>query len=389
MNFLYNLTIVLIIWSCSPSDQNFPRQGHVAVLTEAAAHDCDPDNDIPGESCVDTDLVLSAEQVHHWDHMLGINGIIGLADLQFSTQGDSRFDYDTSFEIVVVRLPHACGVAFLPEECPEIVTEAGVGAIHPITGKPQFCCDQALYDERKCTRAQFASLVINDKAFKGDVWRLEIQPKGEYTLALPHIDSTSTADKAGTYVVLMTNCDPEGRQIHVSGGIHFVNQKQLNKGGGTQQKPAQNVYIPIDQKGKPSSESTSTADTSSAPATDINPPVPDRSAANHTHHASIKETMHTITDKVSTLAEEEKDGILPIVLVSAVGLIVLLSVVRIVRRRRRQISGYDQIEMDELVSYDGESSYKDNLDTEFLDPTADLPDGSVSRRPVTSFSSRL
>ena len=80
MNFLYNLTIVLIIWSCS----------------EAAAHDCDPDNDIPGDSCVDTNLVLSAEQVHHWDHMLGINGIIGLADLQFSTQGDSRFDYDTS-----------------------------------------------------------------------------------------------------------------------------------------------------------------------------------------------------------------------------------------------------------------------------------------------------
>jgi hypothetical protein len=238
-----------------------------------------------------------------------------------------------------------------------VVEVAGVGAINPQTKLPAYCCDPTLISAGECSLNDLGKLVLYS-SFEGTVIRLPVSPKGAYSLEVPEHDDLVYVGDAGNYVVMLANCDPRGRNIEVQGGIQWSDHDLTNNHKDTASDRA-------DEHSK-------------------------AHEMHKEHQHTVQDTIQRVTDKVSSVTGDEvvKAGIVPLIIVPLVGLCCLIKAASIVRRRR-QVSGYDQIEMmDDLKSFEG--GYQDNphsMDTEFLDPNADLPD--QPRRPQTSFSSRL
>lgn len=95
-------------------------------------------------------------------------------------------------------------------------SKLGVGAVNEIGTR--WCCSQDAIDGNFCEggEGQFGRLIVNASAFDGQHRFIKVPPSGdlETTVKYPKLEEK---DESGTYILIVANCNDEGRNVMVDG----------------------------------------------------------------------------------------------------------------------------------------------------------------------------
>ena len=127
----------------------------------------------------------------------------------------SNFDETTRFtvDLAFFREPDECS-KISSHECDW--TQVGVGA-KDNAGRLRRCCTEESYGLGTCAEGQLGRMILVPDQFDGSHRFIQIPATGnvKYKLKYPLLQ----VQQSGEYVVAFSNCNVDGRQVHVSGDI--------------------------------------------------------------------------------------------------------------------------------------------------------------------------
>jgi hypothetical protein len=244
------------------------------------------------------------------------------------------------------------------------ITRAGIGRLETVGGDVEFCCTPAMARRGDCDYPGHLLIETSGIAARA----ISIPATGE--LGNVDFDDLIEIMNEGTYVVLVANCHPQGRPVHMTGGIEWINVPE----SATAELEDEIGSGPTPDNGHQDAGS----DTSTAVADD-------KQAGDHVEHAhhakTFAETFHEVSFSVKdeTRRELEANEILPFVGVGIVGILIIGIVLR-QKNLTRRYHLYDHTDLEELSIADDEEEMFD----------IDIPDTSLpNQRPETKLSVQL
>jgi hypothetical protein len=130
----------------------------------------------------------------------------------FYTSLPFYMEYYFKIDIVVFREPDDCHRS--TNGCDW--TKLGVGATDTY-GNLRWCCANDAIALNMCTgRSDYGRLIVNETLFKGTIRSLPIDATGKQDVYVTS-SQISVDEGSGNYVLVMANCNAEGRTVTVSG----------------------------------------------------------------------------------------------------------------------------------------------------------------------------
>ena len=268
-------------------------------------------------------------------------------------------------DIVVFPLPASCHGNM--HGCD--ITRAGIGRLES-NGEVLFCCSPEMADKGECRNA--GRLLIETTGVSN---RAVPIPGGSMDFdQAPSFDSLIELNFEGVYSVLIANCHPQGRAIHMTGGIEWINVPE-----SAQAVMEEEIGTSPHKNNKDGKHKEEAANPSKSTTSDNH----SKGHVDHAHHAkTFAETFHEVSFSVKdeTKKELEQNEILPFVGIGIAGILIVGIVLR-QKNLTRRYHLYDNTDLDEL-SIAGED------EDEMMD--IDLPDTSLpNQRPETTLSVQL
>lgn len=119
-------------------------------------------------------------------------------------------DDATYVDIVAFGLPSSCSNSRAGCDW----TDLGVGN-KKTDGTLRWCCSNDAISLGLCNEAQYGRLIIDKNKFKGGHYSVRVANQGD---VVTHVPNGKAKDlKTGKYVVVMSNCNDEGREMLISG----------------------------------------------------------------------------------------------------------------------------------------------------------------------------
>jgi mannose/fructose/N-acetylgalactosamine-specific phosphotransferase system component IIC len=122
-------------------------------------------------------------------------------------------------DIVIFKLPDYCATSMSGCDWSDL----GVGGKdYDVEGGISYCCSDDVISRGICDSSANGRLIVDKKKFRGERREISIPATGEYATELEDALFNESVD--GEYILILANCDDNGREVMTLGSMEWVSQ---------------------------------------------------------------------------------------------------------------------------------------------------------------------